>query len=41
VRLRLTRQGTVPMPGDGAAFASLAAAETVRWRPLLAGVRAE
>lgn len=41
VRDRLLAQGTVPLPGDGAAFTALVAAETSRWRPLLAGVRAD
>ncbi|MDB5371578.1 MAG: h16 [Belnapia sp.] len=41
VQARLVQQGTVPLPGDGAAFARLVAAETARWQPLLAGVRAE
>lgn len=35
---RLAQQGSVILPGDGAAFQALIEREVVRWRPLLAGV---
>jgi tripartite-type tricarboxylate transporter receptor subunit TctC len=41
VTSRLMQQGTVPLPGDAAAFTRLVTSETARWRPLLAGVQAE
>lgn len=41
VQSRLTQQGTIPLPGDAAAFTRVIASETARWRPLLTGVQAE
>ncbi|WP_198368336.1 tripartite tricarboxylate transporter substrate binding protein [Roseomonas sp. KE0001] len=37
---RLAQQGTIPLQGDAEAFGQLIAAETARWRPLLAGLSA-
>lgn len=41
VKARLLRQGTVPLAGDGAAFAAVLTQESIRWKPLLAGVRVD
>ncbi|WP_431285315.1 Bug family tripartite tricarboxylate transporter substrate binding protein [Humitalea sp. 24SJ18S-53] len=35
LQARLAQQGTLPMPGDAAAYDALLASERTRWRPLL------
>jgi hypothetical protein len=38
-RARLSRQGTVPLGGAGAASTTMINTEVARWRPLLAGIQ--